>query len=71
MLPLFLAFTSPSLPPITHDPQPSYMLCEEMENDIYQGVEFGIITQDQADALILRCIINYSNGPNGPHIIES
>ena len=71
MLPLLLAFTSPDLPPVTHDPQPSYAVCLEIEHDIYQGVEFGIISQDQADALIQRCIINYSSGPNAPHILES
>ena len=65
------SFTSSNLPPVTHEPHPSYMLCEEMEHDIYEGVEFGIISQDQADALMLRCIINYSSGPNAPHILES
>ena len=49
-------------------PKPSYSICQDMEHDIYQGVEFGIISQDQADQLMIRCLINYSSGPNAPHV---
>ena len=45
-------------------PLPAYHLCEEMEHDVYQGVEFGIITDKQANALLMRCLINYSSLPS-------
>ena len=40
--------------------QPAHHICVEMEHDVYQGVEFGIITDEQANALLMRCLINYS-----------
>ena len=71
MFPLLFAFVQPNTDLIqVHNPEPSYVLCYEMEHDIYQGVDFGIITQSQADALIQRCIVNYSFGPGGPHILS-
>ena len=71
MLPILLAFVEPN-PQflLTPNPTPSIQLCFEMEHDINQGVEFGIITQDQADALIMRCVVNYSTGPNAPHVTD-
>ena len=71
MIPLLLALTQPNpslLQPT--EPQPSYVLCQEMEHDVYQGVEFGVITQQQADDLIIRCLINYSTGPSAPHVLS-
>ena len=69
MIPLLLAFSEPNPEFLLTHPQPSYQICQEMEHDINQGVQFGIISQDQADALILRCVINYSTGPNAPHVL--
>lgn len=69
MIPLFLSLNLASASPLLAQPEPSYTICQEMEHDIYQGVEFGIINQQQADALLIRCLINYSTGPNGPHVL--
>lgn len=49
---------------LTHDPAPAAQICEEMSHDIRQGVEFGIITEKQANKILLRCLINYSSGPS-------
>ena len=71
MIPFLIAFIEPDRDfLLTHPPEPSYQICLEMEYDIYQGAEFGIITKDQADALLLRCLVNYSTGPNAPHVTD-
>lgn len=71
MIPLLLAFVSPNPDYLIHNnPTPSYHLCEEMSHDIDQAVEFDIITEEQANAILLRCLINYSTGPNGPHVLS-
>ena len=69
MIPFILAFTEPNPDYLLAHPEPSSILCEEMKYDIYQGVESGIITKDQADELILKCVLNYSTGPNAPHVL--
>lgn len=62
-IPILLAsLASPTV--FIDDSRPSYMICEEMDYELRQGVEFDIITDDQADALTLRCLINYSSGPS-------
>ena len=67
MIELLLAFTGPDIDYLrSHGPAPSYHICEEMEHDINQAVEFDIITERQANEILLRCLINYSTGPN-PH----
>ena len=48
--------TSPSL----SEPPPAYQICFEMESEIWEGVKFGIITEDEANHLLLRCLVNYS-----------
>ena len=59
MFELLLALSTPNPSLLTPEP-PSYSLCEAMEPDVQQGVDFGIISQEQANALLLRCLINYS-----------
>lgn len=69
IIPILIAsLSSPTM--IIDDPKPSYQICEEMDYELRQGVEFDIITDDQADALTLRCLINYSSGPSThyPHL---
>ena len=46
----------PYLPP----PVPSYQICIDMEHDLKQSVEFNIISDDQMNSILLRCLINYS-----------
>ena len=71
MFPLLLAFVQPNADLIqVHEPTPSYSICYEMEYDIYQAVEFGIITKNQANEILLRCVVNYSTGPNAPHVTD-
>ena len=38
----------------------SWHICEDMEHDLQQSVEFDIITDQQMNAILLRCLINYS-----------
>lgn len=59
---LIASLSSPTM--MIDDPKPSYSICEEMSYELVQGVEFDIITKDQADELTLRCLINYSSGPS-------
>ena len=71
MIPFLLALTEPD-PAFLHqlDPKPSFAICFEMEHELFQGVEFNIITEEQANKLIERCLVNYSTGPNAPHILS-
>ena len=39
---------------------PSWHICEAMEHDLQQSVDFNIITDQQMNAILLRCLINYS-----------
>jgi len=48
-----LLFSSPVL-------EESWQICEDMEHDLQQSVEFNIITEQQMNAILLRCLINYS-----------
>lgn len=48
-----LLFTTPTA-------LPSWHICEAMEHDLQQSVEFDIITDEQMNAILLRCLINYS-----------
>lgn len=67
MIELLLSYTPPNPDYLRlHDPEPAYQICQEMEHELNQGVEFDIISQEQSDELIMRCLINYSTGPN-PH----
>ena len=68
ILPLLLATLSPNYS-LLPEPTPSWQLCEEMEHDILQAVEHDIITEDQAHQILLRCLVNYSTGPN-PHYVD-
>ena len=64
-----LSITQPNTDLLLSHPEPSHQICMDMEHDIYQGVEFGIITQDQADELLLRCVINYSSQPGTYNVL--
>ena len=69
IIPLLLATANPDyylLPP----PTPSWHICEEMAHDIQQAVEFEIINQEQADKILLRCLVNYSTGPNDHYQVD-
>ena len=46
--------------PTAFPSEPAWKICEHMEHDLQQAVEFGIITDDQMNAILLRCLINYS-----------
>ena len=55
---LFLGVTTPT--PITIEPHEPIHLCDAVLYELYQGVEFNIITADQADRVYIRCLVNYS-----------
>ena len=65
IIPFLIATVTPQYH-LLSEPTPSWHICEEMEHDIYQAVEHDIITEDQANKILMRCLINYSTGPN-PH----
>ena len=46
--------------PTAFPSEPAWKICEHMEHDLQQSVEFGIITDKQMNAILLRCLINYS-----------
>ena len=67
MLPIFLAATlvvadadQHYLPP---PDEPSYQVCIDMEHELQQGVEFGLISTDEMHDVLIRCYINYSKRP--------
>lgn len=55
-----LLLASLTTTPTLSEPPAAYQICFEMENEIWEGVEFGIITEDEANRLLLRCLVNYS-----------
>ena len=46
--------------PTAFPSEPAWKICEHMEHDLQQSVEFDIITDEQMNAILLRCLINYS-----------
>ena len=61
MIPLILtsllATTTPVQPALEDE---SWRVCEYMQYDLQQSVEFDIITPEQMNAILLRCLVNYS-----------
>lgn len=69
MFPLLLA-TTLNFTPAHLEPRPAYEICDEMSHELEQAVDFKIISSDQAAEIVVRCLINYSSGPNPHHIDE-
>nr|BDD46407.1 hypothetical protein 6 [Pelagibacterales bacterium] len=62
MIPLILStlltYNTPT--PTLVEQQESWSICEQIEPELQQAVEFDIITPEQMNAVLIRCLINYS-----------
>ena len=58
MLSLLLSMAVATPVPVV-EPPTTPQLCEELLYELEQGVEFEIITTEQALDVYLRCVVNY------------
>ena len=56
LLPLLLLLAPPVF---AAEPDPSE-LCELLDYELKQGVDFGYITDKQRNEVYIRCLVNYS-----------
>lgn len=40
--------------------KPAWQICEDMEPEVMEAVKFDIISDKQANDILLRCLVNYS-----------
>ena len=58
MLSLLLSMAVATPIPVV-EPTPTPQICDELLYELEQGVEFEIITIEQALDVYLRCVVNY------------